>query len=126
MTVRIDTHVLLWLIDDVSRLPPLATVEAKRNRVLVSVASAWEIAIKIGLGNLSLSVPLDRPMDVELPRFDVQLLAIRTEHLARIVSRPHQCRDPSDRLIVAEALVENVPVLSVDPGLDAYGVARIW
>lgn len=113
MRVLLDTHALLWFITDDARLgrAAKAAIEAPDAEVLVSVASLWEIAIKHALGKLPLARSFADTFPAQLEENAFGLLPIETAHLARLVDLPPHHRDPFDRLIVAQALVEGVPIL---------------
>src|SRR5687767_188785 len=128
MRALIDTHTFLWLASDEARLGPraLPILKDARNEILFSTASAWELAIKVGRGKLQIGVTLE-DLIVETPRrLLLQPLDIRPEHLVAVARLQEHHKDPFDRLLVAQAQVENVPLISVDPALDAYGIQRIW
>ena len=121
----VDTHVLLWFLTDDSRLSSSARamIEGPRNVLLVSVASLWEIAIKRAKGHLT--APHDLP-DI-LSERGFGLLAIRPEHAWRVADLPlEDHRDPFDRMLAAQALIEGLPVITTDDAFDAYGVERCW
>jgi PIN domain nuclease of toxin-antitoxin system len=124
----LDTHSLLWFLAGASNLSPRArrTIENPEHDILVSVASLWEIAIKHSLGKLQLAQPFEELFPHYLSVNSIALLAVRLDHVARTVHLPFHHRDPFDRLLAAQALVEEIPLLSGDDALDAYGVERIW
>jgi PIN domain nuclease of toxin-antitoxin system len=128
VTLLLDTHALLWFLKGDPRLSATAktAVEDPANRKLVSVASCWEIAIKAGSGKLTLGEPAGVLLGREIPANSFDLLAISVAHATAVETLPLHHRDPFDRLIVAQALLEGVKIVSVDPQLDAYGVVRIW
>ena len=94
--------------------------------VYVSPASYWEIGIKISLGKYLLPEPFEIFMGRELKQNDFTILPITIAHAAKVSTLPFHHRDPFDRMIVAQALVENIPLVSCDETLDAYGAVRIW
>lgn len=119
----IDTHVLLWYIAGNRRRigqALQARIEAEANTV--SVASLWEIAVKSALGKLD--APDDLPDRVEQLGF--RLLQITAEHAWRVRYLPHHHRDPFDRLLIAQAQEERMPILTADPSFDAYKVTVVW
>ena len=120
----VDTHVLLWWLTDDPGLSPTArdALAEPRNEVLVSTASMWEIAIKRGLGKLS--APDDLPDHIASEGFG--WLPISAEHAWRVRDLPPHHRDPFDRLLVAQALVEELPIVSADPRFAPYGVDARW
>lgn len=128
MRLLIDTHAFLWFITDSPRLSPTAKdlMGDIENDRIISVASLWEIAIKNSLGKLELKEPFENFMPRQLEHNRIDLLAIEITHLARLVTLPFHHHDPFDRLIIAQAACENLPVLSVDTRLDSYDIRRLW
>ena len=120
----VDTHVVLWHVLDDPRLSPAPTaaIEAPDVTVTVSVVSFWEIAIKSALGKLE--TPADLPARVENLGFEP--LPITSGHAWAVRGLPHHHRDPFDRLLIAQAQVERLPILSADPAFAAYDVETIW
>ena len=96
------------------------------NEMLLSMASAWEIAIKQTLGKINLRSPFREFIEGAVTHAGLTLLPITLEHVGRIADLPLHHRDPFVRLLVAQALAEGVPLLSRDELLDAYGVRRLW
>jgi len=128
MNTLLDTQALLWFLLDDPRLSRKAMeiiVDAE-GLTFVSPASIWEIAIKISLGKYALPAPFAAFWDEQLKGNDFTLLPIAVSHAARVVELPFHHRDPFDRLIIAQALVEGVQVISNDTLFDQYGVDRIW
>ncbi|WP_437729782.1 type II toxin-antitoxin system VapC family toxin [Sorangium sp. So ce1335] len=127
MRLLVDTHAFLWFLAN----DPQLSTEAKRsleeptNDLVMSVASPWEIAIKVSLGKLSIPGDVEAFLRQHLVINDIALLDITLRHIARVSVLPFHHRDPFDRLIVAQALVENIPIVSQDAVFDAYGVERI-
>ena len=118
----LDTHVLLWFLAGDER-----RVDARQRALIekggmVSTASIWEIAIKRGLGRLD--VPDDLPDRIEGLGFE--LMPIVAEYAWRVHELPPHHRDPFDRLLIAQAQVERLPILSADPVFSAYEVEVIW
>jgi len=123
-----DTHAFLWFITDSEQLSPKAKalLEASESNRVLSVASIWETAIKTSLGKLSFKKPLEELLPEQISLNYFQVLDISMEHALRVASLRMWHRDPFDRMIVAQALTESLPVLSNDEALDAYGVQRLW
>ena len=123
-----DTHAFLWFITDSERLSPKAKtfLEASESDRVLSAASIWEIAIKTSLGKLSFKKPLEELLPEQIRLNYFQVLDISSEHALRVAGLPMLHRDPFDRMIVAQALVERLPILSNDGALDGYGVRRLW
>ena len=125
--ILLDTHSLLWWLDNDDRLSRRA-LEAIQNpitQVLVSVGSLWEIAIKQQLGKLKAS-NLVNNFQKELDDAGFVELPISGVHAIRAAVLPINHRDPFDRLLIAQAEIENVPIVSRDSQFDAYGVHRVW
>ena len=128
MTILLDTHTFLWWITDDRQLSASARdfIRDKNNDLLLSSASAWEIAIKTSLGKL----PLPESPEVFIPRHmrinQFRPLPISVDHALAVSALPHHHRDPFDRLLVAQAQMENIPLLSADPILRSYAVQILW
>lgn len=120
----IDSHVLLWHVLDDARLGPgpTATIEADDAEVLVSTASLWEIAIKSALGKLA--APDDLP--ARLAEMGFEPLPVTAEHGWHVRTLPHRHGDPFDRLLIAQAQLEDIPVVTADRVFDDYDVRVIW
>lgn len=93
---------------------------------MFSPASCWEIAIKISLGKWQLNRPYEEFLDIGLVQYGFLMLPIQPAHTARLIGMPFHHKDPFDRLLVAQALVEQITIVSADGQLDAYGITRIW
>lgn len=128
MRLLVDTHAFLWFILDDPRLSANADslISDPNNQVEVSPATYWEIAIKIRLNKYSLPEPYEIFMDREMAANGFHVLHIEPKHAAPITRMPFHHRDPFDRLIIAQALVERIAVVSNDVILDAYGITRLW
>jgi len=127
--VLLDTHAFLWAINDDPRLSKTAArvfLDATGFELLLSFASAWEMAIKASLGKLLVPRPLLGFLQEQLRLNDVNLLTPTLSHAATVAELPFHHRDPFDRLIVAQAHCESLAVVSIDGVFDAYGVERIW
>jgi len=124
----LDVHSLIWALDDPTRLSPPAAAELRNlsNQLLLGAGTLWEIAIKVGLGRLTLSLPYRHWMAKAVADLSLSILPITVEYADVQAGLPQHHRDPFDRLIVAQAIVEGIPVISADPQLDAYGITRIW
>jgi PIN domain nuclease of toxin-antitoxin system len=126
--VLLDTHAFLWWLDGDRRLPLKLRrlIQSDETEVLVSAASVWEITTKARIGKLpgALKVAADVPACIASQGFTS--LPITVEHAQSAGSLPGPHRDPFDRMLVAQAHAERVPIASNDAILDAYGVIRIW
>jgi PIN domain nuclease of toxin-antitoxin system len=127
--ILLDTHALLWWASSGgSRLSPRAreVIESAASVVLVSVASIYEIAIKTSLGRLGLPSPPDVYVPAVLRQHGFESLPIDQVHALRAGSLPLVHRDPWDRLLVAQAQVENIPIVTGDPAIGRYDVEVVW
>lgn len=128
MKLLLDTHAFLWFIMD----DPALSSEAKRlieepeNDIILSVASLWEMAIKVSLGKLTISQPFEPFITSQLTANAITLLNISTSHAAVVATLPFHHRDPFDRLLIAQAMVEQLPIVSTDPEFDSYRIKRLW
>ena len=128
MRLLLDTHAFLWWLAGNRRLSPAArrAVDDTSNDVVVSAATAWEIAAKHRVGKLpeAEAVALDVTGSIASQGFDE--LAITVEDAERAGRLPGSHRDPFDRMLIAQALAHNLTVVSVDAVFDGYGVSRLW
>jgi PIN domain nuclease of toxin-antitoxin system len=124
MKLLLDTHVLLWWLDDSPRLPlPMRALIADPARtVFLSAASAWEIRIKQKLGKLEVSAHFDAAVDGS----EFQWLPISRAHANATADLPMHHRDPFDRMLIAQAQCESLTLLTVDERLTAYGKNILW
>ena len=127
MKLLLDTHSFLWFIEDNPRLSTKAkTLLESDTDLLISAASLWEIAIKMSIGKLSLTEPFELFIPNQLVSNAIEVLPIALEHLALLSALPFHHRDPFDRLVIAQAIVEQLPLVSIDREFDPYGVKRLW
>jgi PIN domain nuclease of toxin-antitoxin system len=126
--VLLDTHVLLWATLSPGSLSRIAAeiIADEGNIVLVSAASAWEIATKVRIGKLPGAETLERDFLDVMEDAGYTLLAIDVASALRAGRLLGEHRDPFDRMIAAQALAEDIPVLSTDPKLDEFGIRRVW
>jgi PIN domain nuclease of toxin-antitoxin system len=124
----IDTQSVVWYVDQDQLLSPTAhaAITNPANQLVLSAASLWEIAIKFGLGKLALSLPYRQWMAKAITDLRLSMLPITVDYADVQAGLPQHHRDPFDRLIVAQAIVEGIPVISSDQQLDAYGITRLW
>jgi PIN domain nuclease of toxin-antitoxin system len=128
MKLLLDTHALLLLTENSPFLSPAAkkAVTEPANTTLFSVASLWEISIKVGLGKLRTKRPLKLMFSELENRAPEMRLPILTSHLLAYTELPFHHRDPFDRMILAQALSEGLTIVGRDSMFDSYGVQRIW
>jgi PIN domain nuclease of toxin-antitoxin system len=128
MRLLLDTHTLLWFALNDAQLSNTAmgVIMDPANEKMVSPASYWEIAIKISIGKYTLSQPYEDFMRSAIDMNGFGYLHIEPRHTASLITLPYHHRDPFDRLLVAQALVEGLTLVSGDGTFDKYGVNRIW
>jgi PIN domain nuclease of toxin-antitoxin system len=128
LRVLLDTHTVLWATLSPSSLSRKASaiIADERNVILVSAASAWEIATKVRLGKLPGAEMLEREFLEIMNRAGYTLLPIDVESALRAGRLVGEHRDPFDRMIASQALANDIPILSTDSRLDAFGARRIW
>lgn len=128
MRLLLDTHTLLWAVDDPAQLGPqaIASLHDLANELLLSAGSIWEVAIKVGVKKLELSMPYRQWMLQAISDLGLTILPISVEYASIQAALPQHHKDPFDRLLIAQALSEQIPLVSVDAQFDAYGVTRIW
>lgn len=127
MKLLLDTHTFLWFIEDSPKLSAEAKglLESEAD-LLLSIASIWEMAIKISIGKLSLASPFDEFISEQLSKNTIKLFPIRLAHLGLVSTLPFHHRDPFDRLLIAQAITEQCPIVSIDDKFDAYSIRRLW
>jgi PIN domain nuclease of toxin-antitoxin system len=128
LRVLLDTHAFLWWISDDPRLSDRAReiMADGRNELFFSAASGWEISIKAGLGRLEVPEDLQRFISDQLSRNAFQSLPIYLSHALRTRALPAHHRDPFDRILISQAIVEEMPLLSADPQISHYPVEVTW
>ena len=128
MNVLLDTHALLWFVldDDQLSARAKAIIEDPANDVFISPASFWEIAIKVRLGKLDLLCSYNDFIDRGIFDNYFAIIPIEPKHTSLLTTLPFYHKDPFDRLLVAQASIEGMPIISADNVLDAYGVQRTW
>ncbi len=128
MRLLLDTHAFLWFIDGSPQCSAnaRALIEDISNERLLSLASLWEMAIKVSLGKLSLAQSFETFVPQQLNLNRIQLLNVSFHHTAIVATLPFHHRDPFDRMVAAQALAEQIPIVSADSAFDAYGVTRVW
>jgi PIN domain nuclease of toxin-antitoxin system len=128
MRVLLDTHSLLWFALGDPKLSSIARreIENPSNEKLISPVSYWEVAIKISIGKYTLPQSYEEFIHKAVDRNGFAILHIEPRHAAAVANLPFHHRDPFDRLLIAQAIVEQIPILSGDPTFDQYAVTRIW
>lgn len=129
MRLLLDTHTLLWFFEDSPQLSLTArqVIEEADNTPLLSVASLWEMAIKTRIGKLAvMTPPFAQTIVRDLAASAIDLLPISPAHALRVATLPRGHNDPFDLLLIAQSLVEDIPIVGRDAQFDAFGVTRIW
>lgn len=128
MKLLLDTHALLWAFLESPRLSAAAkaAIDADGNELLISAVTAIELATKYRLGKLDQAAPFMRAGQVDLSGFDWTPLSVTFEHASLAGSLDIPDKDPFDRLLIAQARIERVPLISNEKAFDAFGVERIW
>jgi len=123
MQLLIDTHILIWFLEGNKLLPKLRRqiIAIPQNDIFVSIASLWEIAIKISIGKLTLAKPL-ADIIKQITIENIEILSIVPEHTLQVSALPFHHRDPFDRIIIAQSQVENLPIMTDDGEFGNYGV----
>ena len=127
MRVLLDTHVLIWMMTVPERLGPVATslVDDEDTELVLSAASTWEIAIKHSIGRMQLPDEPERLMPVVMRESGIDSLPVEHRHALRVARLPLHHRDPFDRLLIAQAQLEEIPIVTADRLFDAYDVEVI-
>jgi PIN domain nuclease of toxin-antitoxin system len=124
----LDSHALIWFLEDDSRLGVGArtSISDPAASRFVSDATAWEMAIKHALGRLILPLPFEKLFPGHLIQLGFEMLPIRHVHLHRLTKLDRHHGDPFDRLLIVQAQVEGMTVVTCDPAFRAYDVPTIW
>ena len=128
MRLLLDTHSFLWFITGNEQLsdPARRLITDLDNQAFVSIVSLWEIAIKTSLGKLTLVRPFEELIPEQLTLNSIEVLPIGVPHLSVLITLPWHHRDPFDRLNIAQALAEDMPVISRDPSFPSYSLHVLW
>jgi PIN domain nuclease of toxin-antitoxin system len=128
MRLLLDTHAFLWFVlgdaqlSSTARSYLLDSAHAK----LISPASYWEIAIKVSIGKYTLNVPYELFTQRGIEGNGFEILPIELKHTVALTTLPFHHRDPFDRLLIAQAMAEHIPIISNDPAFDTYPITRLW
>lgn len=124
MNLLFDTHVFIWWADESAKLKASITtaLEDENNRLFLSDASIWEMQIKVQLGKIDLKLPLKALIESQQQENEVEILHITTNHILELENLPFHHKDPFDRILIAQSIVEGLTVITVDPEFRAYPV----
>jgi PIN domain nuclease of toxin-antitoxin system len=127
MQLLLDTHTFIWFISGDQTLPQKAldAIKNTENKCYISIASIWEIAIKFSLKKLELKSDFDNIIDF-LASNDIEVLQLTFQHLQKIINLEFHHRDPFDRLIIAQAIVENLTIITKDENFSRYTDSLFW
>ncbi|MEQ1556019.1 MAG: type II toxin-antitoxin system VapC family toxin [Gallionella sp.] len=128
MKLLLDTHVFLWLNDDPERLSKTVRdlCGSGAHEFYLSMASPWEMQIKSQLDKLALSMPIEELIHRNTQENNIQLLPIELSHISYLAQLPAHHRDPFDRMIIAQAMLEEMTIVSIDHAFAAYAVPVVW
>ncbi len=126
MNLLLDTHTFLWWVADDKKLSTRARKAIASKPCFVSMATAWELSIKVSLGKLQLGRPAARFFEDEALTNRFAILAIQMRHLLAVESLPFHHGDPFDRMLVAQASVERLSVVTKDSNFESYGIKCVW
>ena len=128
MRLLMDTHTLLWFALASSKMSKKARelVSERANDRFLSIASPWEVGIKVSTGKLTLAKPVDVFFSERIRQNEFMIMPITLAHIALVTTLPFHHRDPFDRMLIAQSLVEGIPIVSADTAFDQYGVTRFW
>ncbi len=128
MRALLDTHAFIWWATDDPSLTDAAReiISNPENEIFLSAVSTWEMAIKIAIGKMTLALPLDQFVGSQLTQYRFAPLPVTYDHTYCVSSLPHHHRDPFDRLLIAQAMTENLVLLTADGQFPQYGVAILW
>lgn len=128
MKLLLDTHTLLWWRDNPAELSPpaLTALCDPNNSLLISLVTLWELQIKVDLNKLSIGVSLSEMVRQEVEVNGMELLPITPAHIYTLSRLPHHHRDPFDRLLIAQAQVENATIVTKDHLIALYSLSILW
>lgn len=128
MRLLLDTHTLLSLVEDDARLSATGVnlLVDPDNELLLSPATYWELAIKIAIGKYRLSDSLSSYVEEAIRLYQLTILPINVRHAEAVADLPHHHKDPFDRMLIAQCIVGQIPIVSSDTAFDAYPITRLW
>lgn len=127
MKLLLDTHAFIWFVENDESLPASLKIQIEDtdNEIFISIVSLWEIAIKTSLGKLEMAIDLPTIID-KIEENGFVMLPIFPEHTVCVASLPFHHRDPFDRMLIAQTIVEKLKIISKDGVFDSYGVDWFW
>ncbi len=127
MKLLLDTHAFIWFVENDSQLPEKTKlkIENPNNTILISIAALWEIAIKISIKKLDISVSIEKMINL-LIQNGFEVFPILPEHIIQLCKLEFHHKDPFDRIIISQGLYNNVKIITKDEIFDKYNIKRIW
>lgn len=128
MRFLLDTHTFIWFVTDSPKISATVKelIENENNEKLLSIASVWEMAIKHSSGKLSFGLPFRVFIEQQTSLNNIDWLEINLDHIEVVATLPFHHRDPFDRLLIAQAIADQLPILSADSTFDNYSIQRLW
>ncbi|UKO97063.1 type II toxin-antitoxin system VapC family toxin [Nostoc sp. UHCC 0870] len=128
MKLLLDTHVFIWSVGNTKKLSEnvRSLLIDTNNTWFISIASVWELQIKYQIGKLNLPSSIPNLIETQLQVNKLKILPIELDHIYALEGLQNHHRDPFDRILIAQSIVEEIPLLSVDTVFDSYPVQRIW
>jgi PIN domain nuclease of toxin-antitoxin system len=128
MSLLLDTYAFLWFVWNDPRLSvtAMSLITDPANELFLSVGTLLEVAVKVSVKKLKLSEPYETFMQREITNAKLTIVPLTMKHAATMTSLPLHHRDPFDRLLIAQSMVENLPLVSADSAFDAYPITRLW
>ena len=128
MNLLLDSHTFIWMHNEPSKLSTKAAMEivVLSNTLFLSIASIWEIQIKIQIGKFNFKDSLANVIAEQQKKNGLQILPVNLSHVLELENLPFHHKDPFDRLLIAQARVENLTLVSSDPNFSAYSVNLLW
>ncbi|MCL1820535.1 MAG: type II toxin-antitoxin system VapC family toxin [Oscillospiraceae bacterium] len=127
MGYLLDTHAIIWHIEDSSKITKKAKeiIDNNKNKIFISSVSLWEIAIKLNLGKLTVNFTFNELLD-DIKSGEFTILQIENEYLKGLSSLPFLHKDPFDRLLLATAIAEKLTIITIDENIQKYDVSWVW
>ncbi|MFN3397595.1 MAG: type II toxin-antitoxin system VapC family toxin [Sulfurimicrobium sp.] len=128
MNLLLDTHAFIWLWEDTSKIPPrvLAACEDPENQLYLSIASVWEMQIKVAVGKLSFHQPLSEIIEYQKNENGVSILPVSLAHIWQLGTLPAHHNDPFDRMLVAQAATDKLALVTADRHIARYSIELFW
>jgi len=127
MQILLDSHALWWFIEGSAKLPKetFNIIKAFKNNAYISIATLWEVAIKLSINKLTFDGGIEHFIEI-VEDNGFSLLGISTDHIKKVTELPFIHRDPFDRIIIAQSMVENMTIITVDENIQKYDVNVAW